>query len=106
MIRLLEGNCLDVLRTLPDGTARCSVWSVTTKPFRGAHFATFPPALVEPCVRAGSAPGDVVLDPFNGAGTTGLVALREGRRYVGIELNPEYLRLTRERLGDISDLVA
>ena len=76
---------------------RRSVWTITPKPFRGAHFATFPPDLVEPCILAGSAPGDVVLDPFSGAGTTGLVAAKHGRDYVGIELNPEYITLTHER---------
>src|SRR5690606_5078009 len=58
---------------------RRSVWTVTTKPFKGAHFATFPPDLIEPCVLAGAPVGGVVLDPFGGAGTTGLVAERTGR---------------------------
>jgi DNA modification methylase len=78
---------------------RRSVWTVTTKPFKGAHFATFPPDLVLPCVLAGCPSGGTVLDPFNGAGTTGLVALSNGRRYCGIELNPEYAELTKNRLG-------
>lgn len=77
-----------------------TVWSVNTKPYKGAHFAVFPEALVEPCILAGSKPGDTVLDPFNGAGTTGLVALRHGRSYLGIELNPEYVELTRKRLSE------
>lgn len=77
---------------------RRSVWSVTTKPFKGAHFATFPPDLIEPCVLAGSAPGDTILDPFFGAGTTGLVAKKHGRKYIGIELNPEYAKLAQERI--------
>lgn len=76
-----------------------SVWTVTTKPFSGAHFATFPPDLILPCVLAGCRPGGIVLDPFNGAGTSGLVALQNGRSYVGIELNPKYAEITRERLG-------
>jgi len=76
---------------------RRSVWTVTTKPFKGAHFATFPPDLIAPCVLAGSPVGGTVLDPFNGAGTTGLVAMRHGRKYVGIELNPEYAKMSRER---------
>jgi DNA modification methylase len=81
-----------------DGTRnRRSVWSIATRPFKGAHFATFPPALVEPCILAGSRPGDVVLDPFNGAGTTGMVAMQRGRRYVGVELNPDYAQLAVER---------
>lgn len=74
-----------------------TVWETSTKSFKGAHFATFPPALIEPCVLAGSRAGDVVLDPFSGAGTTGLVALRHGRQYLGIELNPKYVELTESR---------
>lgn len=78
-----------------------SVWTVATEGYEGAHFATFPPKLILPCVLAGSRPGDMVLDPFNGSGTTGQVALENGRRYVGIELNPEYAALTRKRLARI-----
>lgn len=80
-----------------DTRNRRSVWTIATRPFKGAHFATFPPALIEPCVLAGSRPGDVVLDPFNGVGTTGLVAVQHGRRYVGVELNEAYARLTLDR---------
>ena len=80
------------------GANRRSVWTVSTQPFKGAHFATFPPKLIEPCVLAGSKPGDTVLDPFNGAGTTGLVAHRNGRKYVGIELNPEYAAIAEARI--------
>lgn len=75
-----------------------SVWSIATAPYREAHFATFPPALVEPCILAGTRPGDTVLDPFLGAGTTALVAERLGRRWVGIELNPSYAALAGDRL--------
>jgi DNA modification methylase len=83
------------------GRNKRSVWTVATQPFPGAHFATFPPKLIEPCILAGSRPGDVVLDPFNGSGTTGLVALRHGRSYIGCELNPDYVDLARERIiGD------
>jgi DNA modification methylase len=77
-----------------------SVWAVTTKPFRGAHFAVYPPALIEPCILAGSAEGDTVLDPFSGSGTTGEVALKNGRNYVGIELNPEYAKLSEKRISE------
>lgn len=77
------------------------VWTVATQPFPGAHFATFPPKLITPCILAGSKPGDTVLDPFNGAGTTGLVALCYGRNYIGIDINPEYLDMTRERLAEV-----
>jgi DNA modification methylase len=85
------------------GRNRRTVWSINTRPFKGAHSATFPPALVEPCLLAGSRPGDVVLDPFNGAATTGLVALEHGRRYVGIELNPEYVAMSHERLAKFAE---
>lgn len=78
-----------------------SVWTVNSEPFGEAHFATYPPALIEPCVLACSRPGDLVLDPFGGAGTTGMVADRLGRDAVLIELNPEYAELARARLrGD------
>lgn len=78
-----------------------SVWTVTTKPYKGAHFATFPPDLIEPCILAGSREGDVVLDPFNGSGTTGAVALKHHRDYIGCELNPKYIELTRKRLAKV-----
>jgi len=68
-----------------------SVWTVITKPYKGAHFATFPPALIEPCVLAGAPHGGVVLDPFMGAGTTGVVALQHFRKFIGIELNSQYV---------------
>jgi DNA modification methylase len=78
---------------------RRSVWTVATRPYKGAHFATFPPALIEPCILAGSRPGDLVLDPFMGSGTTAAVALQHGRQYLGSELNPEYGPLQAERIG-------
>ncbi|OMW98015.1 DNA-methyltransferase [Burkholderia pseudomallei] len=77
---------------------RRSAWTIPTQSFDGAHFATFPEALVEPCVLAGSRPGDVVFDPFFGSGTTGQVAQRLGRRFIGCELNPDYEPLQRDRL--------
>jgi DNA modification methylase len=77
---------------------RRSVWSVATRPFKGAHFATFPPDLIEPCILAGAPAGGHVLDPFNGAGTTGVVAIQHGRTYTGIELNSEYLEIARQRI--------
>lgn len=79
-----------------------SVWTVTPKPFKGAHFATFPPDLIEPCILAGSKPGDVVLDPFFGAGTTGLVAKRLGRKYIGIDINQDYCDMARYRIEGLS----
>lgn len=75
-----------------------SVWPIATQPYSGAHFATMPLALAERCIKAGSKPGDMVLDPFGGAGTTGLVADRLGRSATLIELNPEYAQLARERI--------
>lgn len=84
---------------------RRSVWTVTTKPFRGAHFAVMPEALAEPCVLAGSASGDTVLDPFSGSGTVGVVALRHGRNYVGCELNPDYAALSERRIADDQPLM-
>lgn len=77
---------------------RRSVWTVATKPYKGAHFATFPPALIEPCILAGSRTGDTVLDPFMGSGTTAAVAVQHGRQYIGCELNPEYGKLIEERV--------
>jgi DNA modification methylase len=77
---------------------RRSVWTVATKPYKGAHFATFPPALVEPCILAGCPVGGTVLDPFSGSATTGQVALANARSYVGCELNPEYHELAQRRL--------
>lgn len=71
---------------------RRSVWTVTTKPFKAAHFATFPPDLIVPCVLAGCPAGGVVLDPFFGAGTTGVVAYNHGRKFIGIELSETYLK--------------
>jgi DNA modification methylase len=78
---------------------RRSVWTVATRPYKGAHFATFPPALIEPCILAGSRPGDIVLDPFMGSGTTAAVALQHGRQYLGCELNPEYGPLQDQRIA-------
>lgn len=86
----------------PIGAALRSVWSIPTVNYPGAHFATFPPKLVEPCILAGSRPGDVVLDPFTGSGTTAWVARHHGRRAVGIELNEEYLELAATRLAQQS----
>lgn len=81
-----------------NGRNRRTVWSIPTEPFLGAHFATFPPKLVEPCVLAGSRPDDWVLDPFFGSGTVGVVCEQQRRKYVGIELNPTYVQLAVERI--------
>lgn len=81
---------------------RRSVWTVTTKPFKGAHFATFPPDLIEPCILAGCPVGGTVLDPFGGSGTTAGVALKHGRNAILCELNPEYAALVPERVRQIA----
>ena len=77
---------------------RRSVWTVATRPYKGAHFATFPPDLIEPCILAGAPPDGIVLDPFMGSGTTAAVATTLGRFAMGCELNPDYIELIRERL--------
>ena len=74
------------------------VWTVTTKPFKGAHFATFPPDLIKPCILAGSPSGGIVLDPFMGSGTTGMVARQLDRHYIGIELNADYVEMAENRI--------
>ena len=75
-----------------------NVWTVTTKPFKGAHFATFPKDLIEPCIKAGCPEGGVVLDPFGGSGTTGIVSALNNRNAVLIELNPEYVKIAEKRI--------
>lgn len=82
----------------PSGRNRRTIWSIPTDPFPGAHFATFPQKLVEPCLLAGSQPDDWVLDPFFGSGTVGVVCEQQHRNYVGIELNPEYVNIAVERV--------
>ena len=89
----------DGLRQFDGMRNKRDVWTVTSKPLREAHFATFPPDLIEPCVLAGCPEGGTVLDPFFGAGTTGLVAQRHGRRCIGVELNPDYVAIAKKRLG-------
>jgi len=76
-----------------------SVWSVATRPYKGAHFATFPPALIEPCILAGCPEGGVVLDIFAGSGTTGKVANDNNRNFIGIEINPNYVDIMKQRIG-------
>lgn len=89
--------------TTPDGTNgkrnRRSVWTVATKGYKDAHFATFPPELIRPCILAGCPNGGTVLDPFGGSGTTGQVALEEGRKAVIIEINPAYKKLIKKRVA-------
>jgi len=75
------------------------VWNISTKPFKGAHFAVMPEALVEPCILAGSRLGDLVLDPFTGSGTVAVVSLKHGRDFIGTELNPKYADIAVDRIG-------
>lgn len=89
----------------PDGRNIRTVWPIATQPFSGAHFATMPPALAERCIKAGCPVGGIVLDPFAGAGTTGLVADRLGRNFVGVELNAEYAEMARRRIYDDAPLL-
>jgi len=85
-----------------DGTRnRRSVWTITTKPYKGAHFATFPPKLIEPCILAGCPVGGTVLDPFGGSGTTAQVALQNNRNAILCELNPDYVNLINKRISQI-----
>lgn len=89
----------------PTRNAR-TVWTIPTQPYPDAHFATFPEELPERCIKAGSREGDTVLDPFCGSGTTGAVAVRHGRHFIGIELNPDYVKLARKRIGSAVPLFA
>lgn len=91
--------------TAPTTRSKRSVWTVPPVPFKGAHFATFPPALIEPCILAGCPVGGVVLDPFGGSGTTAGVALAHGRKAVLCELNPEYAEFIPSRIASICDAV-
>jgi site-specific DNA-methyltransferase (adenine-specific) len=92
---------LDEIKNNPIGRNKRNVWTVNTKGYTGAHFATFPPELIEPCIKAGCPESGVVLDPFAGAGTTGLVADRLGKNAILIELNAEYVELIKKRIyGD------
>ena len=78
-----------------------SVWTITKKPYKGAHFATYPPELIEPCILAGSEKGDIILDPFMGSGTTAMVAKSLGRDYIGCELHEDYGKLIDKRVGEV-----
>jgi DNA modification methylase len=94
-----DGGRTGIVRGDGETRNRRDVWTISTKPFKGAHFATFPPDLIEPCVLAGSPEGGTVLDPFGGAGTTGLVANKHNRRAILCELNPTYAEMARARIG-------
>jgi DNA modification methylase len=94
----------DSVSLLVEWRNKRDVWEVGSYPFTEAHFATFPPDLVKPCILAGCPVGGTVLDPFSGAGTTGLVAIRHHRKYIGIELNPEYAAMSEHRLANDAPL--
>lgn len=86
---------------LEKGANRRSVWSLPSTPYKGAHFATFPPSLPETCIKAGSRPGDIILDPFMGSGTTAAAAKQLGRHYIGYELNGDYIQLACTRIKSV-----
>jgi DNA modification methylase len=97
--RVVHGKGVTSNLTRQDGLRnKRSVWTINTKPFRGAHFAVMPEALVEPCVLASTRPNDLVLDPFTGSGTVAVVALKHGRNFIGTELNPEYAEIAKNRI--------
>jgi len=94
-----------VLESTDDGKGkrnRRTVWSVNTEPFKEAHFATFPPTLIEPCILSSTKVGEYVLDPFFGAGTVGVVCERLRRNYIGIELHPDYIVLAARRIAEVN----
>jgi site-specific DNA-methyltransferase (adenine-specific) len=97
----LRGEASKVI-DVSSGRNRRSVWTVTTKPYRAAHFATFPPDLIRPCILAGCPTGGTVLDPFGGSGTTGQVAMEEGRNAILCELNEDYVGLIRKRIDGVT----
>tara|TARA_Y100000034_G_C6558975_1_gene241824 strand:- start:30 stop:536 length:507 start_codon:yes stop_codon:yes gene_type:complete len=92
-----SGNKYDA--TKHKGKNKRDVWTVPTARYKGAHVAVYPPKLIEPCILAGCPEGGTVLDPFSGSGTTGVVALQHERKYIGIELNPEYAKLSEDRIA-------
>lgn len=99
-----DGDAVRVPAGNGETKLRPDVWNVPVSKYKGAHFATFPAALIELCILAGSRVGDVVLDPFMGSGTTAQVALQHGRKYLGCELNPEYKHLQDERIASVAML--
>lgn len=99
-----DGTGQEAFVSIVDKRNRRSVWTIPTKPFRGAHFAVMPEALVEPCILATSRADDTILDPFTGSGTVAVVSLRHGRNYVGTELNPDYVNIARERITQADPL--
>lgn len=92
-------------RAIREKRNKRTVWTVTTQPYSEAHFAVYPPKLIEPCILAGCPVGGTVLDPFFGSGTTGEVAIRHNRNFIGIELNPEYIKIARKRLAIVQPVL-
>ena len=99
-----QGTGQEAFVSITETRNKRDVWTIASKPFKGAHFAVMPEALVEPCVLAGSAEGDTVLDPFTGSGTVAVVALQHGRNFVGTELNPEYGQIAKDRITKASPM--
>lgn len=101
VVRSTSSHCVDKTNRsqLEERKNRRSVWTFNTSSFKGAHFATFPEKLVEPCVLAGCPENGTVLDPFAGSGTTGVVAKKLGRNFIGIEINPAYCKMAEERIS-------
>jgi DNA modification methylase len=99
---MMQGvHCSEKLGTIRDFRNKRDVWAVPTAAYKGAHFATFPPALIEPCILAGTPEGGVVLDPFTGSGTVAEVALKSFRHFVGIDLNPDYIKIAENRVASL-----
>jgi DNA modification methylase len=99
-----NGTGQEAFVSIVDKRNRRSVWTIPTKPFRGAHFAVMPEALVEPCILASSRQDDTILDPFTGSGTVAVVALRHERNFIGTELNPEYVNIAKQRISDANPM--
>lgn len=99
MLTKSEKYYYDYQAVKENGRNRRTVWNINTAPFSEAHFATFPPALIEPCILAATKEGDFVLDPFFGSGTVGVVCQEYGRKFVGIELNGDYIKIAKNRLN-------
>ena len=103
--RVVHGEGVTSNLTRQDGKRnRRSVWTITTKPFKGAHFAVMPEALCEPPILASTKEGDMVLDPFTGSGTVAVVALRHGRNFIGTEINPGYAEIAEKRITDANPM--
>lgn len=99
MLTKSERYYYDYQAVRENGRNKRTVWNVNTAPFPQAHYATFPPALIEPCILASTRENDIILDPFFGAGTVGVVCQKHNRRFVGIELNDEYIQIAKKRLS-------